>query len=308
MIDLIGKRYYFFIFSLAIIIPGMILMAIWGVPLSIDFKGGSLLEAQFASGHYPQPADVIQLYNSIGIANTEVFTSGNDILIIRSEVLDDATRAKVVSAIESKFNDKVIVNRFDSVGPSVSQQVTQRAIIALVLASIALLVFITIQFRGVQHAVRYGVTTVIALIHDLGVIITVVVIGGHFFGWDVDTLYLTAVLTVVAFSAQDTIVVFDRMRENSAIFRRLDYEKLTNHSVVQSLTRSINTQLMTVDFMLLALALFGGVTLREFAIVLLVGMLSGSYSSDFVAAPLLVVWEKKEWRNWFGRNKSEAAA
>src|SRR5512146_3174329 len=102
MIDLIGKRYYFFIFSLAIIIPGMILTAIWGVPLSIDFKGGTLLEAQFASGHYPAPAAVIQLYDTLGITNTQVFTSGNDILIIRSAVLDDATRAKVVSALETK--------------------------------------------------------------------------------------------------------------------------------------------------------------------------------------------------------------
>jgi preprotein translocase subunit SecF len=131
------------------------------------------------------------------------------------------------------------------------------------------------------------------------------VIGGHFFGWQVDTLFLTALLTVIAFSAQDTIVVFDRIRENSQIYRRVPFEKLVNHSVVQSLTRSINTQIMAVDFLLLALALFGGITLREFALILLVGMLSGSYSSGFNAAPLLIVWENQEWKNWFRGKRSQ---
>jgi preprotein translocase subunit SecF len=177
--------------------------------------------------------------------------------------------------------------------------VTERAAIAVLASSLALVLFITFSFRGVQNAFRYGVCTIAALLHDILMIFAIVAIGGRFWGWQVDTLFLTALLTVIAFSAQDTIVVFDRLRENSGIFRRLEFEKLVNHSVVQSMTRSINTQLMTVDFMLLALALFGGVTLREFAIVLLVGMISGSYSSIFVAAPILIVWENKEWQNWF---------
>ncbi len=105
---------------------------------------------------------------------------------------------------------------------------------------------------------------------------------------------------------QDSIVVFDRIRENSSSLRRLDYETLVNHSIVQTLQRSINTQLMTVEFLLLALAFFGGVTLREFVVILLVGLMSGTYSSIFIAAPILVVWENKEWRNWFGRNKAAA--
>jgi preprotein translocase subunit SecF len=116
-----------------------------------------------------------------------------------------------------------------------------------------------------------------------------------------DALFLTALLTVIGFSVQDKIVVFDRIRENSNILRRLDFEKLVNHSIVQTLQRSINTQLMTVEFLLLALALMGGVTLREFCVILLVGLLSGTYSSIFIAAPILVLWENQEWRNWFHR-------
>ncbi len=146
------------------------------------------------------------------------------------------------------------------------------------------------------------------MIHDVPVVFSLTAIGSLFWGWQMDALFLTALLTVIGFSVQDKIVVFDRIRENSSIFRRLPFETLVNHSIVQTLQRSINTQLMTVEFMLLALALFGGVTLREFAIILLVGLFSGTYSSIFIAAPILVVWENKEWKTWFGRGNGEAAA
>jgi preprotein translocase subunit SecF len=131
-------------------------------------------------------------------------------------------------------------------------------------------------------------------------------IGGLLLGWQMDALFLTALLTVIGFSVQDKIVVFDRIRENSNILRRLDFETLVNHSIVQTLQRSINTQLMTVEFLLLALALFGGVTLQEFAVILLVGLFSGTYSSIFIAAPILVLWENREWKNWFRRKEATA--
>ncbi len=302
MLNLMGKRYGFFIFSLLVIITGIIVMSIWGLPLSIDFKGGTLLELQFASGKAPEPAQIHTLYQTFGINDIQAFTSQGGVEIIRSAALTTDQQDKIIAAMSKEFNDKITIQSADTVGPSISQEVTSRAFLAIILSSLALVAFITFSFRGVQHAFRYGVCTVIALVHDVLIILTVVAIGGHLFGWQVDTLYLTALLTVIAFSAQDTIVVFDRLRENSAIFRRVEFEKLTNHSVVQTLTRSINTQLMTVDFMLLALALFGGITLREFAIALLIGMISGSYSSDFIAAPLLIVWENGEWKHWFHRS------
>ncbi len=308
MLNLMGKRYWYFAISSVIILIGIIVMAIWGLPFSIDFKGGSLLQLQFASGSTPPPAQVYELYQSEGINDAQVFTSGKDVLIIRSAALTQELQTKIINTMESKFNSKIIIQSADTVGPTVSSQITSRALLAIALSSLALVIFITYSFRGVEHAFHYGVATVVALVHDVLIILTVVAIGGRLFDWQVDTLFLTALLTVIAFSAQDTIVVFDRLRENNSVLRRMDFEKLTNHSVVQTLTRSINTQLMTVDFMLLALALFGGVTLREFAISLLIGMLSGSYSSEFIAAPILVVWENKEWRNWFHRSSPVTTA
>jgi preprotein translocase subunit SecF len=213
-----------------------------------------------------------------------------------------------VDALSKAFNQEVTVLKLDSVGPSIGQEVTQKAGIAVGVAAFFVVLYTTYAFRGVEHAFRYGICAIIAMIHDVAVVVSLGAIGGHFWGWQIDSLYLTAVLTVIGFSVQDKIVVFDRVRENSRIYRRLDFETLVNHSIVQTLQRSINTQLMTVEFMLLALALFGGVTLREFAVILLVGLFSGTYSSIFIAAPILVVWEKREWLTWFRRNKEEAAA
>jgi preprotein translocase subunit SecF len=294
-INLMGKRYLFFAISLLIILPGIIAIIAWGLPMSIDFKGGTFLEAKFASGKAPEPAAVVAFYDkTLGINDVTVASGGKDILIIRSTVLDDTARANVLKQLSSNFNDTVTANRFDSVGPSLGAEVTQRAILAVVVSSIVLILFMTYACN------------VAALAHDILVMLSLAAIGGHFWGWQVNTLFLTALLTVIAFSAQDTIVVFDRIRENSTIYRNLDYEKLVNHSVVQSLTRSINTQTMSVEFLLLALALFGGLTLREFATLLLVGMFSGSYSSVFSAAPLLVLWEKQDWKNWFRRKPDQA--
>jgi preprotein translocase subunit SecF len=144
------------------------------------------------------------------------------------------------------------------------------------------------------------------MIHDIALVFSITAIGSLLWGWQMDSFFLTALLTVIGFSTQDKIVVFDRIRENNSFLRRLPFEQLANHSIVQTLQRSINTQLMTVEFMLLSLALFGGVTLREFALILLVGLLSGTYSSIFIAAPLLVVWEKKEWKTWFHKQGASA--
>ncbi|MGE5251226.1 MAG: protein translocase subunit SecF, partial [Bacteroidota bacterium] len=166
--------------------------------------------------------------------------------------------------------------------------------------------YIWFAFRGVEHPFRYGTAAVIAMLHDVLVVLGVEAMLGYFLGWEADALFLTALLTVIGFSVHDTIVVFDRVRENSHIYRRVDYETLVNHSIVQTLDRSIATQL-TVMFTLTALALFGGESIRHFVIILLVGIFSGTYSSIFNASPILVVWENKEWRTWF-RRKEEAAA
>jgi len=300
--NILGKRYFFFALSLIIIIPGLIILFTGGLPLSIDFTGGSLLEVTFANAS-PEPADIIAVYDAANIRDVQVQTSETGSYIIRSEFLDNETRDSILSAMTDKIGEPTVV-RFDSVGPSIGEQVTARGAQAVTISSLLVVLFIAWSFRGVQNAFRYGVSAVLAMIHDVAIIFAVTAFGGVLFGWEIDSLFLTALLTVIGFSMQDSIVVFDRIRENANILRRLEYETLVNHSIVQTLQRSINTQLMTVEFLLLALALFGGVTLQEFAVVLLVGLMSGTYSSIFIAAPILVVWENQEWKTWFRRKEA----
>lgn len=311
MINIIGKRYFYFILSLVVIIPGLILLAVMGrrgsLPLAIDFTGGSLLEVKFLSAQ-PQPADIIALYENLGVKDAKVQTTGEGSYVIRSSELAEEVRAGVVEALKSEFTTEVTVLRFESVGPTIGQEVTKRAGLAIAVAVLIVTIYLTIAFRGVPHSLRFGICAILAMVHDVAVVFSLTAVGSLLWGWQIDSLFLTALLTVIGFSVQDKVVVFDRIRENTGIFRRLPFETLVNHSIVQTLQRSINTQLMTVEFMLLALALFGGVTLQEFAIILLVGLFSGTYSSIFIAAPVLVVWENREWRNWFGRGRKEATA
>ena len=303
MIDILGKRYLYFLLSLLVIVPGLAILFAGGLPLSIDFTGGSLLEVQFQDGKTLSTESLQTIYENVGIDDAQVQTTESDTLLIRSSFLTNETRDAVLTAMQTGAGAEVTVIRFDSVGPSIGSQVAARAAQAVGLAALAVAIFITYVFSKVPNAFRYGVCAIIAMIHDVAVVFSVVGIGARLFDWQIDALFLTALLTVIGFSVQDKVVVFDRIRENTNIFRRLNYETLVNHSIVQTLQRSINTQLMTVEFLLLAMALFGGVTLQEFAVILLVGLFSGTYSSIFIAAPILVVWENREWQKWFRRTE-----
>jgi preprotein translocase subunit SecF len=302
--NIIKRRYYFFLLSLLLILPGLVMLITQAVQkdlhLSIDFTGGSLLELKF-SDQKPSSEEIITVFEGLGISDTQVQTTEIGSILIRSSYIDNDMRDGILEALEAQFSTRVEVLRLDSVGPSIGKQVTSRAAIAVGFASLAVVLYITLAFRGVAHAFRYGVCAIIAMVHDVALVFSLTALGAKFLGWEMDALFLTALLTVIGFSVQDKIVVFDRIRENATILRRLDFETLVNHSIVQTLQRSINTQLMTVEFLLLALALIGGVTLREFAIILLAGLLSGTYSSIFIAAPILVLWENQEWRTWFKR-------
>src|SRR5574340_1783412 len=263
MINIIGKRYYYFLFSALVIIPGLIILAVNGLPLAIDFKGGSLLELQFPTTNLPETDAVIAIYHEFGFNEVQVQTavgpSGEkDILVIRSPFMDDQTKVALIDRMQTEFGvDNITVNRFDSVGPVIAQQVTQRAALAVGIAALAVVIYITYAFRGIQHAFRYGVLAIVAMLHDILIVFSITAIGSVFWGWQMDSMFLSAHLTVIGFSTQDKIVVVDRIRENSTFLRKISFEKLVNHSIVQTLQRSINTQLMTVEFMLLALALFG---------------------------------------------------
>ncbi|GJQ36181.1 MAG: protein-export membrane protein SecF [Anaerolineaceae bacterium] len=301
MIDILSKRYLYFLFSLFVIVPGLILLAVDGLPLSIDFTGGSLFEVTFAEGKGLDTESIISIYEEAGIDDAQVTTTETGSVQVRSSFLTNEARDEILTAMQEATGEPVTVISFDSVGPTIGAQVASRAALAVGVAALGVVIYITLAFRKVQNAFRYGVCAIIAMVHDVAVVFSIAGIGARYFDWQMDALFLTALLTVIGFSVQDKVVVFDRIRENANLLRRLEYETLVNHSIVQTLQRSINTQLMTVEFLLLSLALFGGITLQEFAVILLVGLLSGTYSSIFVAAPILVLWEKREWTTWFGR-------
>ena len=312
--NIIKNRYWYFFISLLIIIPGIVFMVLgWVGParspltLGIDFSGGSLLEVKF-EGTRPDTTMVSAIYQSLAteknaIADPVIQPLGTDSYSIRSKTMDEALKGQIVAEMETRSGTKVTVQNFTSVSAAIGAEVTSAAGIAILIAAFAILAYIWYAFRNVEHAVRFGTAAVIAMFHDVLVVLGVEAMLGYFLGWQADALFLTALLTVIGFSVHDTIVVFDRVRENSVVYRKVNFETMVNHSIIQTLDRSINTQL-TVMFTLTALALFGGESIRHFVIILLVGIFSGTYSSIFNASPILVVWENREWRNWF-RPKTE---
>ncbi|HOG60169.1 MAG TPA: protein translocase subunit SecF [Flexilinea sp.] len=307
-IDILSKRYWYFIFSLILIVPGLVLLAVKGMPYGIDFTGGTMMELQFSQGNRPEREAFENEIINYGIDATVVLSGENNV-IIRAPYLEDSEIEKLIDYVAKQYGESPATLRYSisSVGPSIGSEVASRAALAVLAAALGVILYIWFAFRSIPNSFRYGVCAVIAMIHDSLIVISLSCLG-QFWGWQFDSLTLTALLTVIGFSVQDKIVVFDRIRENSRIYRKLDFETLVNHSIVQTLERSINTQLMTSEFMLLAMALLGGSSLRDFSIILLVGLLMGTYSSIFIAAPLLVVWQNKEWKNWFGHGNKKAVS
>ncbi|MBN1440104.1 MAG: protein translocase subunit SecF [Anaerolineales bacterium] len=311
--NIIGKRYWFFGLSLLIIIPGLVALAMGGLKPSIDFTGGTMMEYVFASGNAPSLDEIRSALGGVTVAatgetleNVQIQTLGTDRIVLRVKQIDEETIQRITAVLDETFGGATLDVK-DNVGASVGGEVAQRAAGAVALAAIAIALYVWFAFRKLPNASRYGMAAVFSLLHDVLVLLGLEAILGLLLGWEADALFLTAVLTVIGFSVHDTIVVFDRIRENRARYSRAPFDRVVNHSIVQTLDRSINTTL-TVLFTLLAMALFGGSTTRHFIIILLVGMASGSYSSIFNAAAILVVWENREWETWFSRNRKPSKA
>lgn len=290
--DIIGKKYYYFALSLLVVVPGLIAFLLWGLNLSIEFTGGSNITLSF-----PQKVEnsqVVSVKNNlvsqkVKVLNTQ--TSGN-VLTLRTTPLSQGQDDNLLATIKS-FNAKQ--EEFETIGPTIGKEITQNAFKAIILASILIILYITWAFRSVPKpasSFRFGVCAIAALIHDVLVVVGIFAILGHFFNVEVDSMFVTALLTVIGFSVHDTIVVFDRIRENLKKFPGMHFEKVVNESILQTLDRSLNTSL-TVLLVLFAMLLFGGESIRWFVVALLVGVLSGTYSSIFNASPLLVLWH--EW-------------
>jgi preprotein translocase SecF subunit len=294
MFNIVEKRQWYFLLSALIIIPGLAAMIysiiMFGSPvkLSIDFTGGALLELRFEQS--VQPAEVRQVFVDAGYLGTTVqTTTGERTVLVRTKPMTSEDNVQIVDGLQAAFG-AVEELRFESVGPAVGAEVTRTAAIAVAVAALFILAFIIFAFRKVPNAFRYGMCAIAAMIHDILVTVGLFSLAGLVLGWEADALFLTAILTVIGFSVQDTIVVFDRIRENIPKRRGEPFETIANRSLLETLHRSLATQLNAI-FVLIALLLFGGATMKQFVAVLLVGLLSGTYSSIFNAVPLLVAWE-----------------
>lgn len=290
-------KYYkvWFAISAIVLLFGIVSLSIYGLRLGIDFKGGTISELQFS-----QPADLGKVKDTIAAQNLGTFqvqTAQSNGIIIRTQILEKEKHDQMLSAIKSQVGDFKEL-RYDSVGPVIGKELSRNAFYQLLLVSFGIVCYLAYAFRRVPKPVtpwRFGWSAIIALLHDLLFVLGVFSLLGHFKGVEVDSMFVTAMLTVLGFSVHDTIVVFDRIRENLKVYGGQTIEFVVNHSIAQTFVRSLNTSL-TVLFVLLAMLLFGGESIRYFVLALFIGIIVGTYSSIFIASPVLVLWQKWKTR------------
>jgi len=301
MFNIVQKRRWFFILSALVIVPGLVIMIYstitTGAPfrLSIDFLGGSIYELKFDEGGASEDG-IRGVFNTIGDDNVIIQQIGNPD-DFRWSVRAGFHDVSVTEDILARLSETAPVNRgsfrVETVSATIGQEVTRSALAAVAVGALVITGFIVIAFRQVPNAIRYGVCAIAAMIHDILVVMGVMSLFGLLLGWEIDALFLTAVLTVVGFSVQDSIVVFDRIRENIPKHLGEPYETIVNRSIWETIHRSLATQL-NAFFIMIAILLFGGETVKQFIAILFIGLLSGTYSSIFTAVPLLVAWESGE--------------
>ena len=268
----------------------------WGLKPSIDFTGGSLLEISF-SGVVPDNDAVAATLKSVGQENVLIQKTDNNKLIIRTAFLDENQHQNVLKGLRAKFenkDNKVNEDQFETIGAAVSSQLRQRSIVAVILVVLSIVAFVAYAFRNVSFPVaswKYGVTAIVAAMHDVLLVVGVFAFLGHYHNVEVDIGFVVALLTVMGYSVQDTIVVYDRIRENLLHRRAGNFSEMIDIGLNETLMRSINTTLSTM-IPLIALYVFGGSSIRNFALALLLGIASCAYSSIFVASPLLAYVDK----------------
>lgn len=293
--NIIKYRTIFFIFSGLLILASIISLSVWHLKLGIDFTGGSLLEVKYA-GAAPGNQEIKDKLAQFNLGEINVTPAENSSVILRFKDIDEATHQNILHTLGD-----VQEKSFESVGPVIGAELMRRAVYAIALVILMIVVYIAWAFRKVSRPIsswQYGIATLVALLHDVVIPVGIFAVLGHFLGIEIGLLFVTAVLTILGFSVHDTIVVFDRIREN--LRRRIgdNFEDTVNLSINQTISRSINTS-FTVLLTLLAVYFFGGESIRYFALALIVGIIFGTYSSIFIASPLLVLWEgwKKKKKN-----------
>ena len=317
MIDLVAKRGMFYLLSALVMIPGLVsLLLPGGLHPGIDFTSGTIMTVKFDRA--VTPGEVRDAFTQAGHPEAIVQGSGDNTYIIRTRPFEqttsgeqvgevtDSERQRVAELLKSTFGN-VEIQSLDHVSPLIAQEIVRYSALAVAGACVGILGYLWWAFRRVPHPWRYGACAVLALIHDALVVLGSFSLLGRFFAIELDAMFITALLTVIGFSVHDTIVVFDRIRENVVRHAGESFEDVVNHSLTQTLARSLNTSL-TVILTLMALLLFGGVTIRTFVLALLIGITSGTYSSIFFASMLLVSWQIGELRRWFGGRRQAPAA
>ena len=294
---IIRNRKIFFTLSAILVIGSLVAPFFFGFHLGTDFTGGSILEVRYLSER-PQLEATQALLSPLGLGNFSLRPSGESNFVLRAREISPEEKSAILSVLSSGGQTQISEERFNSIGPVVGESLKRKSYIAIAVVIFCIVLFITFAFRKVSKPVsswKYGLATIVALFHDVIVPPGIYIVAGKFFGWEIDLLFVTALLAILGYSVHDTIVVFDRVREhlrrNQEEGRVEEFEKTVGESLIQTMSRSINTSL-TLVIVLVALYILGVGATQSFAFVLLVGVIAGTYSSIFLASPLLVTLEK----------------
>jgi preprotein translocase subunit SecF len=295
MIDFVGKRYWFFFISAIIIIPGIISLATVGLKPGIDFRSGTTMTLSFTPS--VQEGQLRQSLEKLGYQDAVIQHSGEGDFFIRLREISTDEREQLTSGLKDALGSEITVRDFAVVSAVVASETLRKAIIAIIIAAVGVGIYITFAFRRMPKPSRWGACAVIALAHDVLLVMGVFSLLGWLAGVQIDSLFITGMLTVVGYSVHDTIVVFDRIRENMRKGVARSFETTVNQSINETFVRSLSTSI-TVLLVLAALFALGGATIHYFVLVLLIGVTTGTYSSICNASVLLIVWENNEWRRF----------
>ena len=292
MFRIIQHRKIYLAFSSLLVLASIVVLSLWGLKLGIDFTGGSLAEISFEESR-PDNQAIKEVLAELELGEIVLQPAGEKGLLIRMKAIGEPTHQAIVGLLNQKFG-QIEEKRFESIGPTIGQELRRKALWAMGIVLIAILLYIAWVFRRVSKPVaswKYGLSAVLALAHNILIVLGVFSVLGHFWQMEVGTPFIAALLTILGYSVNDTIVVFDRTRENLFKAPTENFEEIVNQSVNQTIVRSLNTSLTTL-FVLSAIYFLGGETIKYFALALIIGVIVGTYSSIFMASPLLVVWQR----------------
>jgi preprotein translocase subunit SecF len=306
MMKIVSKRLWFFIISIVLAVICIASLAVFGIKSGVEFASGSILSISFDK---PVAQDALTAeFTKLGYKNALINSAGSagTDFIIRATTLDETAKTKIVNDLTDSLG-ALKVNEFDNISPMIASETTRNAGVAVLIAIVAMLLYIAFAFRKMPNPFRFGICAVIGLAFDIIIVLGVYAILGAIRGWEIDLMFVAGLLAVLGFSINNTIIVFDRIRENMGKGISKDIEEVTNFSIVETLGRSFNSSL-TALITLVVLALFVGASIQNFVIVLMIGVISGVYTSTFLSPEMLVSWQKKQWKGSAGKDNGMATA